>query len=136
MAMIPLTTALDELLAACPRVRAIEIPLGEAAGCVVAADVAARQPVPPFHNSAVDGYAVRTVDVATASADTPVALTVLGSVLAGSVADRPVGPGEAWKVMTGAMPPAGADAVVMVERTSATREAPAAAPGDTVLVHV
>ena len=132
--MISLADAQRELVAACPRVAAVELPIGQACGCVVAADVAARQPVPPFHNSAVDGYAVQSADVSSATTESPVELSVLGSVLAGSVADRPVGTGQAWKVMTGAALPAGADAVVMVEDTSAERDAPAAAAGDTVAV--
>ena len=134
--MISLADAQHELLAACARVQAVELPISQACGCVVAADVAARQPVPPFHNSAVDGFAVRSQDVSSATAESPVELSVLGSVLAGSVADRPVGTGQAWKVMTGAALPAAADAVVMVEDTSAERDAPAAAPGDTVAVRV
>jgi molybdenum cofactor synthesis domain-containing protein len=133
-AVVSLADAQRELLAACPRVRPSDLPLGEAAGCVVATAVAARNPVPPFDNSAVDGYAVRSRDVAAASNDSPVTLTVLGSVLAGSVANAPLGDGQAWKVMTGAMVPAGADAIVMVEDTSADRDAPAASAGDTVEV--
>ncbi len=132
--MIPLSTAQQELLTVCSRVAALDLPVRQAAGCVVAADVAARTPVPPFDNSSVDGYAVRSGDVASATSDTPVALTVLGSVLAGSVASRAVSGAQAWKVMTGATLPPGADAVVMVENTSAAPGSPAAAAGDTVLV--
>ena len=65
----------------------------------------------------MDGYAVRAVDVAWASADQPVSLPVVATVAAGAAADIEVGPGQAVRIMTGAPLPPGADAVVMVERT-------------------
>ena len=132
--MIDLAEARRVLLAACPRIAPVQLESADADGCVLAADVVAPANVPPFDNSSVDGYAVRTADLAGAAEAAPVRLAVLGSVLAGSVADRPVGPGQAWKVMTGAPVPAGADAVVMVERTSATREQQLGAAGDVVEV--
>ena len=122
------------LLAACPRIEPAQLDSADADGCVLAADVIAPADVPPFDNSSVDGYAVRSADLAGAAAGNPVGLEVLGSVLAGSVAGRPVGAGQAWKVMTGAPVPDGADAVVMVERTSATREQQLGAAGDRVEV--
>src|SRR5439155_1730238 len=69
--------------------------------------------VPPFRNSAMDGYAVRGDDVASA----PVELRVVGEVAAGEFPDRDVGPGEAMRIMTGAPMPEGADTVVRVEDT-------------------
>jgi molybdenum cofactor synthesis domain-containing protein len=84
----------------------------DAVGLVLAADVVAAEDVPPFANSAVDGYAVQAVDVA----DVPAELTVVGEVAAGAEPfPRPLGPGEAVRIMTGAPLPDGADAVVMVE---------------------
>lgn len=130
--MIDLTEARRLLLAACPPLAPVPLDSADADGCVLAADVIAPAPVPPFDNSSVDGYAVRTADLAGAGPDSPVHLDVLGSVLAGSVAGRPVGPGQAWKVMTGAPVPAGADAVVMVERTSANRAEQLGAAGDRI----
>ncbi|HEX8093365.1 gephyrin-like molybdotransferase Glp [Jatrophihabitans sp.] len=132
--MIDLAEARRVLLAACPRIEPVQLDSAGADGCVLAADVFAPANVPPFDNSSVDGYAVRTADLAGAAEDSPVRLEVLGSVLAGSVAGRPVGPGQAWKVMTGAPVPEGADAVVMVERTSATRTEQLGAAGDRVEV--
>jgi molybdopterin molybdotransferase len=132
--VIDLAEARRVLLAACPRVEPVLLESADADGCVLAADVIAPAHVPPFDNSSVDGYAVRASDLAGATESAPVRLEVLGSVLAGSVADRPVGPGQAWKVMTGAPVPAGADAVVMVEKTSATREQQLGAAGDQVEV--
>jgi len=86
----------------------------DANGLVLAAPVVSGEVVPPFDNTAVDGYAVRSVDVATA-ADEPVEMVVAGEIAAGAAPDRPVGPGEVIRIMTGAPMPDGADAVVMVE---------------------
>ncbi|MEO7261597.1 MAG: gephyrin-like molybdotransferase Glp [Jatrophihabitantaceae bacterium] len=132
--MIDLAEARRVLLAACPPLEPVRLDSAEADGCVVAADVIASANVPPFDNSSVDGYAVRAADVAGAAESSPVRVSVLGSVLAGSVAGQPVGPGQAWKVMTGAPVPEGADAVVMVERTSASRTEQLGAAGDQVEV--
>jgi molybdenum cofactor synthesis domain-containing protein len=130
--MIELAEARRQLLAACPVIRPVELHVSDAAGCVLAADVSAATAVPPFDNSSVDGYAVRSADVQSASTERPVRLEVLGTVLAGTVAGSAVEAGTTWKVMTGAPLPAGADAVVMVERSSASREHPLGAQGDIV----
>ena len=99
------------MLEACPPLAPVEMPLEQARGLVLAADVVAGEQVPPFANTAVDGYAVRAADVA----DAPVELAVVGEVAAGAQHRPRVGPGEAIRIMTGAPMPAGADAVVMVE---------------------
>lgn len=130
--MIELDEARRELLAACPPVEPVTLHSADALGCVLAADVVSTVVVPPFDNSSLDGYAVRTADLTGAGADSPVRLEVLGSVLAGATATTPVGPGQAWKVMTGAPLPAGADVVVMVENTSANKENPRSKPGDSI----
>ncbi|HWC11456.1 MAG TPA: gephyrin-like molybdotransferase Glp, partial [Acidimicrobiales bacterium] len=91
------------------------VPLLEAAGCVTAEAVRAAEDVPPFANTAMDGYAVRAAD----TADIPVRLRVVGTLPAGSAPSLEVGAGEAVRIMTGAPMPPGADAVVMVERTRA-----------------
>ena len=88
-------------------------PLEAAVGAVLAVDVHAAEDVPPFVNSAVDGYAVRAADVAAV----PVELIVVGEVAAGAYSDHQLQPGEAIRIMTGAPMPAGADASVMVEDT-------------------
>ncbi len=133
--MIELAEARRQLLAACPARRPAELPVADVAGCVLAAEVSAAAAVPPFDNSSVDGYAVRAADVRDAGPDRPVELAVLGTVFAGSVATGPVEGGSTWKVMTGAPLPAGADAVVMVERSSATRADPRGRAGETVRLH-
>ena len=86
-------------------------------GRVLAEDVHSSRAIPPWNNSAMDGYALRAEDVAGASRETPKALRVIEEIQAGVVATREVGPGEAIKIMTGAPIPGGADAVVLVEET-------------------
>src|SRR2546422_9097536 len=105
--------ALARILAGVPALPEVELPLLDALGLVLAEDIAADRDVPPFRNSAMDGYAVRGDDVASA----PVELRVVGEVAAGGFPDREVGPGEAMRIMTGAPMPDGADTVVRVEDT-------------------
>lgn len=92
------------------------VPLAQAAGRVLAADVTARTPVPPFANSAMDGYAVRAVDVAEAGTS-PVRLPVAADAPAGSTARLTLAPGTAIRIMTGAPLPDGADTIVQLEAT-------------------
>ena len=87
-------------------------PLDEALGRSLTCELRARRTQPPWDNSAMDGYAVRSAD----TARPPVILSVVGVVHAGEVPTRAVGPGEAQRIMTGAPLPPGADAVVMQER--------------------
>ena len=93
---------------------------------VLAEDIVADDNVPPFDNSAMDGYAVRAEDIAGASAQQPVTLRVIGDVAAGYTAPRAVERGTAMRIMTGAPLPAGADTVVRFEETSEGVEARAA----------
>ena len=111
--MISEQEARDYVLDRCPVGRVIELPIREAVGCVLAEAVVAAEDVPPFVNTAVDGYAVLASDVA----DVPVRLRVVGEVAAGGFTDRVLGTGEAIRIMTGAPMPAGADSAVMVEDT-------------------
>jgi molybdopterin molybdotransferase len=89
-----------------------EVPLGEALGRVVAADMIASEDLPPFDNSAVDGFAVRHADLA-AAAETR--LVIAERVMAGHRAAHPLTPGQAIRIFTGAPMPAGADTVFMQE---------------------
>ena len=117
MALIPFAEAREHVLARCTPRAPLSVPLDDALGCVLAGPVTAPEAVPPWDNSAMDGYAVRSADVAGASASAPVSLPVVATVAAGAPADTEVGPGQAVRIMTGAPMPPGADAVVMVERT-------------------
>lgn len=93
------------------------VPLAEAAGRTLAEDAQARSAVPPFDNSAMDGFAVRFEDVANASADEPVRLRVVADVPAGSDLDPEMPAGSAVRIMTGAPVPSAADAIVPFEDT-------------------
>jgi len=112
--VIPLDEARRYVLAGCHPRPGVETPLSRCLGLVTAAGAVAGEAVPSFANTAMDGYAVRAADVASA----PVTLRVVGTVRAGmSGVDSPVGPGEAARIMTGAPVPPGADAIVRVELT-------------------
>lgn len=112
--MTPLQDAQEFVLGWCLPKSPVEVSRFESAGLVLAAPVVSGEMVPPFDNTAVDGYAVRSVDVSTA-ADSPVELVVVGEIAAGAAPDRSLGPGETIRIMTGAPIPDGADAIVMVE---------------------
>src|SRR5690606_20669871 len=97
----------------------LELQLLDAHGCLLTEDVTAEVSLPPFDNSAMDGYAVRAADVAGASEATPVRLPVVGDIAAGSSGGYTVQPGLCVRIMTGAPMPPGADTVVPVEATDA-----------------
>jgi molybdopterin molybdotransferase len=113
VSLVPLDEAQRRVLAQCRPLRPLAIPIGDALGCVTSVDVTADEAVPPFANTAVDGFAVRAADVAAA----PVTLTVIGTIPAGAPPEPAIGSGEAVRILTGAPLPPGADAVVMVEDT-------------------
>ena len=115
--MIPLEEAQAEVLAACRPGPARAVAVADALGLVLAEAVRAEESVPPFRNTAMDGYAVHAADVAGASAERPVRLKVTGTLAAGRAPAMRVGRGEALRIMTGALFPEGADAVAIVENT-------------------
>jgi molybdopterin molybdotransferase len=113
--LIPLEEAQARVIGACTPLPPTVVALDDALGLVLAEEVVADQLVPPFANTAMDGFALRASDTDGA----PVRLRVVGDLAAGAdPAGVVVGPGEAVRIMTGAAIPDGADAVVMVERTS------------------
>jgi molybdopterin molybdotransferase len=111
--VIDIADARSLVLQHCAVLAPVTLPFREAIGTALAAEVIAAEDVPPFANSAVDGYAVQAATVR----DTPVELPVVAEVAAGAFTDHVVQPGEAVRIMTGAPIPAGADAIVMVEDT-------------------
>lgn len=113
--VISLTEARDRVLRAVTRLEPRDVSCVDTAGLVLAQDVAASEDVPPFANTAVDGYALRSDDVRMV----PCNLRVIGTLGAGDPTEWTVAPGQAVRIMTGAVMPAGADAVVMVEDTEA-----------------
>ena len=108
------------------------VQIWDSLGRVLAVDVKAGEDVPPFANSAMDGFAVRAEDVAEAGA----VLQVIADLPAGESPSVPVGPGEAVKIMTGAPMPEGADTIVKVEDTEPADRSvtivPSVAPGTSV----
>lgn len=102
----------------------VEVPLTEAPGRTLAVDGHARAHLPPWDNSAMDGYAVRSADLAGATDANPVELAVVGQALAGTTSPPEVGPGQACRIMTGAPLPPGADGVTRVEDTDGEATVP------------
>ncbi len=132
------TQARDLLLSlSTPISRTERVPLTFALGRVLAEDVIAQSDVPPFDRSPYDGYAFQAAGTAGASRENPVTLKILEEVPAGSMWSRPVTPGTATKILTGAPIPPGADAVTKYEDTKFTAEtvtlfAPSR-PGDNIV---
>jgi len=118
--MIPLDKARKKLLSGIKPLGTETVPVLKSIGRVIREDIRTPHSIPPFSKSAMDGYAVRSADVADASANNPVELKVLEDIPAGKVGRRAVGKGAASRIMTGAPMPRGADAVVMVEYTEST----------------
>jgi molybdopterin molybdotransferase len=117
--LIPLDEAQRRVLDGIDALPADTVDLAEAAGLVLAQAVRSALTVPPWANSAMDGFAVRSADVAPASPGRPVVLRVVGEVPAGRAPEVAVEAGAALRIMTGAMMPPGADTVVPVEDTDA-----------------
>ena len=111
--MRPLEEAQREVLSNVTGLPVTQVDLSSALGLALAADVTAPHDVPPFTNSAMDGYALQAADTVSA----PVRLIVLEDVAAGHAAAQAVVAGTSIKIMTGAPLPTGADAVVRVEDT-------------------
>ncbi len=112
--LLPLRQVQDMVLSRTSHLETVEVPIEEALGCFLAEPVTAPADIPPFANSAMDGYAVRSSDTGEGGTE----LSVRGVLPAGSPPpDEPIGPGEAIQIMTGAVMPPGADAVAIVERT-------------------
>jgi molybdopterin molybdotransferase len=134
--MISVEAHLADILGRVRPLPSTHLAIPEAEGCVLAEDITATRPLPPFDNSAMDGYALVAADVADASKDTPVTLRVSGEVAAGDTGAYAITPGSCMRITTGAKLPGGADAVVPVEDTDgglahvAVRSA--VTPGDSV----
>lgn len=115
--MISVEEALERILNKIQPLPTTQVPLAEALGLVLAADVIAQDDMPPFANSAMDGFALRSQDSQPLSGQPP-RLRVTGAVAAGYVADHAVEAGTALRIMTGAPVPPGADAVIQIELTN------------------
>ncbi|OGG93911.1 MAG: hypothetical protein A2527_09925 [Candidatus Lambdaproteobacteria bacterium RIFOXYD2_FULL_50_16] len=113
--MLSVSEALAAVLAQARPLETEILPLAQALGQVTAQPLVVDRPLPPFDRVSMDGYAVRAVDLLQAGAG----LHCIGQLPAGQPATQSVGPGQCIQVMTGAPLPKGADAVVMIEETSA-----------------
>lgn len=116
---VGLPEALERILSAAVPTGAEQVALADAAQRVLVEAASAPMAHPPWDNSAMDGFAVRATDVRGATRRQPIRLRVVDDVPAGGFPSRPVGPGEAARVMTGAPLPDGADGVIRIEHTSA-----------------
>ncbi len=132
--MLSVEEALDRVLALVHELPASDVPLLEADGLALARDVHAPFDIPSLPNSAMDGYAVRRADVASASEDTPVTLAVVGQVQAGQLPEVAVTAGAAVRIMTGAPVPDGADAIVPFELTDEVARRAAGEPLTSIAV--
>src|ERR1039458_10281786 len=111
--LIPLADVQSMVLSTVAALPPVQIPVDDALGCVTSADVLVAEDVPPFPNTAMDGYAVSAAD----TAEPPVELEVVGVLAAGAAPTFGIRAGQAIQIMTGAPIPAGADAVAIVEQT-------------------
>jgi molybdopterin molybdotransferase len=112
--MLSIDQAIEAVLARCPTLPARSTPLIDALGLTLAEDIVADIDLPPFDKALMDGYAVRSADFSTEGERR---LRVVEEITAGRVPIRPISPGEAARIMTGAPLPSGADAVIMVEQS-------------------
>jgi molybdopterin molybdotransferase len=115
--MLTVEEARERILASFQPLQSEEVPLTAALGRVLAEDAVAGESLPPFANSAMDGYAVRSEDTTSAASATHVRLRLAGEVPAGKVYPGRVEAGEAVRILTGAPLPDGADAVIQQELT-------------------
>ena len=115
--MISVEEALDRILTQITALKEVYVPLSTAQGLVLAQDIIAHDDIPPFANSAMDGFALRSQDTHPLNGVLP-RLRVTGGVAAGYVADHAVEEGTAMRVMTGAPIPPGADSVIQIELTN------------------
>src|SRR6202011_1172764 len=114
--MISVEEALERILAGIAPLSVSQVPLAETLGLVLAQDIVAQEDMPPFANSAMDGFALLSHDSQPRDGKPP-RLKVTGGVAAGYVADHAVEAGTAMRIMTGAPVPPGADTVIQVELT-------------------
>jgi molybdopterin molybdotransferase len=116
--VIPVEEALERVLSRIAPLGAERVELGLALDRVLAEDIVVPRDIPPWPNSSMDGYAVRSADTQGASSEKPARLIVAGRVAAGAVAERTLGAGESFRIFTGAPLPDGADGVIPQEEVT------------------
>src|SRR5512137_725980 len=115
--MISFEEALDKILSRIRPLGLEKVHLLGGLGRIIGEDIYARRNIPPFDNSAMDGYALRFEDIRESSKDHPVRLEVIEDLPAGFISKKTIGKGQAIRIMTGAPIPKGANTVVPVEET-------------------
>src|SRR5213596_1009859 len=115
--MLTVAEASERILAEIRPLDIEPVPLRQGLGRVLAEDVSATVTMPPWSNSSMDGYAVRSADITRVMSGEPVKLRVVATIAAGEFAPRPLKRGEAMRIMTGAPIPEGADSVIRKEDT-------------------
>jgi molybdopterin molybdotransferase len=120
--LVTVDEAREKVLSAVRPLGSLQVPLTEAYGCVLAEDVVADHDLPAFASSAMDGFAVRSSDIAAASPDSPIELKIVGRALIGRRPESTVGGHEASRIATGAPIPAGADTIVPIENAEVLGE--------------
>jgi len=119
---IPVHEAIEKVLAHTTQLHSETVKLEDAYGRVLRAPIVASHPVPPFDRSAYDGYAVRSEDTVHATKTNKIAFKKIGDIGAGYVGRKRLQPFEAYRIMTGAKLPEGADAIIMLEHTETTED--------------
>lgn len=133
--LISVAEAREKLLESFRVLDAEDVPLTHATDRVLAEPVIAEFDLPPFTNSSMDGFAVRSMDVSSANSKSPVILRVVGDIPAGNISEMTVEKGQAIRIMTGAPIPEGADAVVPVEVTDFNYRQPGTPVPDKIAVY-
>ncbi len=126
---VSIPEALQRILASLEPVGTELVSLPTLSGRILAESVVSPIDHPPWDNSAMDGYALRAANIQGAGPDLPATLRVVDDIPAGAFPSRPIGPGEAARIMTGAPVPVGADSVVRVEHTRIRPGDPGPSPG-------
>lgn len=115
--MLTVTEASERIMAEIKQLEPESVPLRRALGRVCSEDISATVTMPPWSNSSMDGYAVRSADITPVMSGKRVTLRVVATIAAGEFAPRPLKRGEAMRIMTGAPVPEGADSVIRKEHT-------------------
>lgn len=115
---IPVCEAVKLVMEHSKTLEPVTVELKEAYGHILREPIIARHDVPPFNRSPYDGFAIRAIDSKNARNNNPVSFKVIGEIGAGHIGNEPIQQNEAYKIMTGALLPENADAVVMLEETT------------------
>jgi molybdopterin molybdotransferase len=133
-ALLSVSEAKHNLLLIFKPLASENVPISRAVGRVLSEPIQARFDIPPFDNSGMDGFAVRAADISPARSDHEVELTVVGDIPAGQATHVAVDVGQTARIMTGAVLPPGADAVVPVEETDFNARQPGIAAPEKVKI--